>query len=389
MAYPCAASGHFVHEEQGVARPFTWRPTHVAAADSQLALCAPVIARGEAPKIALELDVWDHWPVLEEDGAVADINGGQLVIALSAPVIGDPEARHDMARARLLHRSAAGWRDLGRLFPNGFTAGSREWAGSAVVDPSHRRVTLHFTAVGRAGDHEPGFHQRIFETSASLIMTDGAVMLENWTEPDETIRPDGLDYETDLSGGGAVGTIKAFRDPFQFRDRVTGEVYLLFTGSRAGSDSPWNGLIGLAQRGADGWKLLPPVVDAVGLNNELERPHIIVHDGRCYLFWSTQRKVFATDGPTGPDGLYGVVSETPFGPWRPINGSGLVIANPAQAPFQAYSWQVLADLSVWSFANLLELDRPPRDPVEARAHFGGAPAPVLRLALDGDRASLA
>jgi levansucrase len=76
------------------------------------------------------------------------------------------------------------------------------------------------------------------------------------------------------------------------------------------------------------------------------------------------------------------------GPWTPINGTGLVFGNPDAAPFQAYSWQVLPDLSVWSFADHVGLaELPPSTEVARR--LGGTAAPVIRLALDGDRASLA
>jgi len=45
---------------------------------------------------------------------------------------------------------------------------------------------------------------------------------------------------------------------------------------------------------------------------------------------------------------------------------------------------VLHDLRVLSFADLIGLSRLPADAEEARAHLGGAPAPELRIALDGD-----
>ena len=193
-----------------------------------------------------------------------------------------------------------------------------------------------------------------------------------------------------MEGGGGIGTIKAFRDPAFFRDPADGRDYLLFAASLARSTSPWNGAVGIACRSNDGaWALLPPLVDANDLNNELERPHIVVRDGSYYLFWSTQRKVFADGGPSGPNGLYGMVADRLAGPWRPINGTGLVLANPPKAPYQAFSWLVLADLRVLSFVDLIGLDRPPHDAAEARAHFGGTPAPIVSLHLNGDRASLA
>lgn len=367
--------------------PYQWSPADVARIDAGSA-AAPLIGRDAVAPPVAGLDLWDHWPVLEEDGAIARIAGGTLVVALSAPVAGDPEDRHALARLRLFHARDDGWRDLGDLLPDGFSPGSREWAGSATVDPRHDRLSLHFTAAGFRRETETSFAQRMFMTSAALEVSGPAPTLSAWTAPIETVTPDGAIYESDMTGGGAAGTIKAFRDPFFWRDPADGADYLLFTASRAGAASPWNGLIGLARRDGAGWSLQPPLVDATGLNNELERPHIVVVGRRRYLFWSTQAKVFAEGGPAGPTGLYGLVADDVAGPWHPLNGSGLVLANPSAAPFQAYSWQVLPDGSVWSFADLIGLSHPPADATEARAHFGGAPAPILRLRLDGDWARL-
>ena len=370
--------------------PFYWLPRHVAAIDAGVP-AAPVIGRDAVAPLVVGLDVWDHWPVLDTAGEIAAIGGGALVIALSAPVLGDPEARHAYARLRLFHRiggaDVTGWRDLGNLLPEGFSPGSREWAGSAVVDAARCGLTLYFTAAGQRGEVTPGFAQRLFATTARLDAIGDTPSLTGWSPPVETVVPDGIDYETRLDGGARIGTIKAFRDPFFWRDPGGGD-YLLFAGSRAGVASAWNGVVGAARRDGDGWHLLPPLVDATGLNNELERPHLVVVAGRRYLFWSTQAKVFASGGPAGPNGLYGVVADGLAGPWRPLNGSGLVFGNPDSAPFQAYSWQVLPDGSVWSFADMIALARPPRDAIEARAHFGGAPAPPLRLAFDGERVTL-
>jgi levansucrase len=193
-----------------------------------------------------------------------------------------------------------------------------------------------------------------------------------------------------MEGGGAIGTIKAFRDPAFFRDPADGAAYVFFAASLARSASFWNGAVGMARLMPDGqWQRLPPLISADGLNNELERPHVIVHGGRYYLFWSTQQKVFADGGPTGPNGLYGMTSDSLDGPWRPINGTGLAFANPPGAPFQAYSWFVLPDLTVQSFADMTGIAHVPVDPAEARHHFGGAPAPDLRLQIEGDRVWLA
>ncbi|RYY46016.1 MAG: glycoside hydrolase family 68 protein, partial [Sphingomonadales bacterium] len=132
------------------------------------------------------------------------------------------------------------------------------------------------------------------------------------------------------------------------------------------------------------WDIRPPLISADTLNNELERPHVVMHGGLYYLFWSTQRHVFNPDGPTGPTGLYGMVSDRLYGGWRPLNGTGLVFANPDAAPKQAYSWLVLPDLQVTSF-----IDAWGSDGSDANARrFGATFAPMLRLRLQVDEAGL-
>jgi levansucrase len=365
-----------------------WTAAHVDAIDRRNVPCAPLFAKPQ-PLIP-GIDLWDYWPVQEEDGAQAVIAGGTLFILLSAPALLDPDARHGMARLRLMHRVGNAWRDLGLLFEEGFSPGSREWSGSAIVSSDHGQVTLYYTVAGMRGEDVVSFSQRLFETRATLSVEGDAITFSRWSTPEEMLVPDGVDYVRDMEGGGAIGTIKAFRDPAFFRDPIDGAAYIFFAASLAQSTSFWNGAVGMARRTQQGgWHLLPPLIAADGLNNELERPHAIVHDGRYYLFWSTQQKVFADDGPAGPNGLYGMVSEALAGPWGPINGTGLAFANPPEAPFQAYSWFVLPDLTVQSFADMTGLARAPADAAQARRHFGGAPAPELRLEIQGDRVWLA
>jgi len=361
---------------------FRWTPAHVAAigeaADARAALIAP------SEPILPGIDLWDHWPVIDRNGRTVSFDGGPLVIALSAPVLPDPDARHVIARLRLMQKGDDGWRDFGHLLPDRFDPGSREWAGTAVLEPDGRTLSLYYTSAGVRGEAEPTFLQRLLLTRGTLVADSDGARVTGWSPPEDIVVPDDHFYQSDMAGGGAVGTIKAFRDPFPVIDPATGIEYLLFTASKPGSFSSWNGLIGVARREGEVCTLLPPLVDAEALNNELERPHIVRHDGRFYLFWSTQARVFAGDGPAGPNGLYGLVSEYLLGPWRPLNGTGLVLANPVEAPFQAYSWLVLDDLTVWSFADLVGLAQSPRDVAEARQAFAGTPAPVIQLALKGD-----
>ncbi len=350
--------------------------TAAAVAGIAAAPCPALPPVGRIRRIAGDLDLWDFWPVQFADGRVAPIAGGELWFALSAAAAGEPVLRHDRARLRLLHRDGDTWRDLGPALPDGVSPGSREWSGSAVVDARREVVTLYFTAAGRRGEARPTYEQRLFETRGRL-RPDGTIA--GWSPPVLSVASDGIDYVIADQAEGAVGTIKSFRDPGWFKDPADGAAYLLFAGSLARSTSAFNGAVGIAARTADGWRLRPPLVHADGVNNELERPHVVVHAGRYYLFWSTQASVFAP-GIVAPTGLYGMVADSLSGTYRPLNGTGLVAANPDSAPFQAYSWLVLPDLSVSSFVD---------QPGPGRAGFGGVPAPEFRIGLDGDRAWIA
>ena len=115
-----------------------------------------------------------------------------------------------------------------------------------------------------------------------------------------------------------------------------------------------------------------------------------VVDGRYYLFWSTQAKTFAPEVTSGPTGLYGMVADSLFGPYAPLNGHGLVAANPVEEPEQTYSWWVCHDLSVIGFINHWGMNG---EAIDAAAEsytrqFAGVPSPRFRLALDGASAKV-
>lgn len=366
--------------------PSAWLPQDVAAIDWHALPAAPVITAADIVRPAPGVDLWDFWPVQEEDGHIAAIAGAELWMALSAAAEGDPALRHDRARIRLLRRDrAGGWSDLGPALPDGLSPGSREWSGSAIVDAGHSRVTLFFTAAGRRGEASPTFEQRLFHTRAAMRVENGSARLSGWTPPLQSVASDGDVYDRADQRTGEIGRIKAFRDPFFFRDPADGTAYLLFTGSLGRSTSAYNGAIGIARAAdasLDRWTLLPPLVTADALNNELERPHVIHRDGRYHLFWSTQASVFAPDGPVGPTGLYAMAARALHGGYRPSRPGALVLCNPPAEPLQAYSWLVLTDGVVISFIDRYGLrDRPALGPIESREHFGGSPAPMTLVDL--------
>ncbi len=368
-----------------------WTATHVAGINPRALPEAPLIGAAHVEPVIPDVTLWDIWPIQLDDGRVAEIDGVTLWVMLSAPRRADPNSRHDEARMRLLMRVGDEWRDCGHLLPDGFSPGSREWSGSTRLDPATGQVTLWFTAAGRRGAVLPDFEQRLFQATGRLDRSGGEPRVVDWTKLSEFVRNDGSHYADLATHQGVPGRIKGFRDPYWFRDPATGQGYILFTGSKAaampGSDN--DGVIGIAvaddAAGTGSFTLLPPLVDAGGLANELERPHVFVHDGLYYLFWSTQIHMFAPGGPVGPTGLYGMVAPSLFGPYQPLNGTGLVLANPVAEPRQAYAWQVLPSLDVISFVDYWGLGGRDieTDPLLKAAQFGGTIAPMVTIALNG------
>ncbi|MFS0773339.1 glycoside hydrolase family 68 protein [Sphingomonas sp. 1P08PE] len=367
-----------------------WSADAVAGIAAQRGWQLPVIAAPDVVPIADGLDLWDMWQIADADGRTVIRDGRSWWFFLAAPRLDDPDMRHDVARIRLTSHGTDGWRDHGETFPDGFTPGSREWSGSAVLAEDGETLTMYFTASGRRGGG-PRFEQRLFETVGRFTVDGGAPRTGDWSEPVESVAADGRHYAVAAQDEPENGGIKGFRDPGYFRDPADGAEYLLFVGSAGDTDQVHDGVIGVARRGGGGgWTLLPPLVEALGVNSELERPHIVMHAGRYYLFWSTQGRRFAP-GAAAPTGLYAMVADRFTGPWRPANGTGLVAGNPAAEPFQAYCWWVTGELDVISFVDQWGLagSDPTDDPVLRRAHFGGTAAPWFRLAIDGDRVAIA
>jgi levansucrase len=362
-----------------------WTHEHVSRIEEQEFPAVGMITQEQARPLLPGILLWDMWPVQLPDGTIAAIDGGSVWMALAAPDRSDPGLRHFEARIRLLRLKDGQWRDLGWALPGREYAFEREWAGTAVL--KGQSVYLYFTAAGRA-DQPGGYQQRLFEAHGTL-QPDGRIA--DWSDLRESVSNNGDYYDLADQHGGEPGKITAFRDPAYFRDPADGQEYLLFTASLAGSTSQYNGAVGIARRsGKTDWELLPPLLHADGVNNELERAHMVARDGRYYLFWVTQAGTFNPDGPIGPTGLYGMVSDRLFGDYQPINGSGLILANPREEPSQTYSWHVTKELLVSSFVDHWGLKGRSlaNDSRLAAESFGGTPAPFVRLHLDGDRAGL-
>jgi len=363
--------------------PTRWTRDHLDRVVESAATTAPLVGGAGPPRVLPDDDVWDLWPVQAADGLPSLVRGKELWMALSAPATEHPETRHDVARIRLLAKDVRGWHDRGHVFADGTSPGSREWSGCAVRGDDDT-LSVFYTAAGVRGEPRPTFVQRIIRATTSLVTDDDGVRVSPGGEHEEIVRSDAGSYLPANEVDGAPGAIRAFRDPSWFLDPATGREHLLFAAS-----VPWGkgfmGAVGVAVAGSGGWALCPPLLIADGINHELERPHMVVRDGRYYLFLSTQRHGFHPPG-SGPTGLYGFSAASMMGPYQPLNDSALVVQNPAAAPDQAYAWWVLPDLRVMSFLNYRAGDV--ADPRQAevgaaRQLFGGTAAPELRLTVDG------
>lgn len=369
-----------------------WTAEHLAALSGQARPEAPLISAFDVVSVVPGYDLWDVWPLQTPDGSVAEIAGGQCWMILSAAKMADPGMRHDVARTRLLFLRDSQWFDCGMLFPDDLNPGSREWSGAACYDAETQEVTAYFTAAGRRGGEVKSFEQRLFQTIGQLDLSGVIPKITGWTAPVPLVENDGQYYVDLAIDQGVPGNIRGFRDPYWLIDPAYGLEYALFTGSLAGSRHSHNGVIGLARSAGSGsaFELLPPIISADGICNELERPHVVLRDGLYYIFWSSQSSVFAPEGPEAPTGLYGMVGPSLTGPFEPLNETGLVICNPAAEPRQAYCWQVLDTLEVISFVDHWGLQG--RDiiaePDLQRQQFGGTIAPMLKIELDGNRTRL-
>ena len=344
----------------------------IAAPPGAAALIPPVGRAGHGGLDPARL-YWDMWPLQDANGHRTVLAGRELWMALTAPDRGDPALRHFEAKIHWLERTEDDhWLDHGPVLPDMPVPYEREWAGSALLHDA--TVTLFFTAAGTAA-RAGGYQQELWAAHAR-VGADG--WPSGWSTPAPLVTGYGPHYMPADAHEGEAGKIKAFRDPAYFRDPADGTEYLAFTASLAGSASAFNGAFGLARKSPDGWELVAPALHAEGVNNELERAHLVFHAGCYYAFWSTQTATFADGLGHAPGGLYGMVADSMAGPWRPLNGTGLVLANPADAPQQTYSWYVDAGLTVCSFVDVLP-----------DGSFGGVPAALMRLTLDGETAGLA
>lgn len=405
---------------QETADPFHWTREHVSHLSMTDQNTAPKISTDELNEITSDSYIWDTWPLQDKNGHPAVVNGFKIIFALSVPNDVLPGKRHDTAEIHYFYsKDGKSWEAGGPVFKDGDALGSRQWAGSAIVHKDGK-LQLFYTATGEKNETQLSYDQRLATATAEISTTKNGVAFKNWSQHKIILEADGKYYQTNEQTGPEESSY-AFRDPYFFQDPKTGEEYLLFEANSAGkledrtykheyigseaflqnhvspeSSKAFNGSIGIAKatdKDLSKFKLLPPVLEANYVNDELERPSVIVKGNKYYLFAKTHSEKFAP-GLDAPEGLYGFTSDSLIGGYQPLNESGLVIANPTDNPYQTYSWMVMPNGTVISFVNYVNVDGKDiyeigeQSPEYQKAHFGGMLAPSLKISITRDETKI-
>lgn len=349
--------------------------------------------------------IWDSWFVLDEQGRQALVGGKYTVlVALGTPKGGDGNARIFYFYAQDGRTFTPG----GTLVTEKMFGDIQEWSGSTLLRRDGKLQTFYTLAKGSndeitgawqtlqrfatviqspfAGPHtltvsEPHYHELLSEPDGQLYQSVAQAFEIERRQPTQHQPTWGNDQTDNL----------CFRDPSFFRDPVTGKAYLLFEGNTGtrfhppgcvrrdyiGSDDfevdyiptvddlKANGCVGIAEFTNDNLtfiNFLPPLLTANLVTDEIERITMIHRDGYYYLFCVTHGNKMTVPGNdlVNRDFLLGFRAKSLFGPYEPLNESGVVIQQKSLGPRYkgqeenaqyVYSWTVLSDLSVISYAN--------------------------------------
>lgn len=366
----------------------------------------PIIL-SDFPVMSDELFIWDTMPLRQLDGTVVSIDGWSVIFTLTAErepekftfdgtyhIKEDWEDRHGRAKICYWYsRDGKSWVFGGRVMKEGVSPTSREWAGTPILLNDKGDVDLYYTCVTPSAT--------IAKVRGRLVTSDTGVTVEGFSTVKSLFSADGKYYQTE-----AQNPYWNFRDPCPFIDPNDGRLYMVFEGNVAGKQGTHRvtkedvggyvtgingiyttkvGCIGLAvatDLTGENWQILPPLVTAVGVNDQTERPHFVFKDGKYYLF-TISHNYTQGDGLNIPDGVYGFVSDSLIGGYRPMNGSGLVLGNPSSQPYQTYSHYVMSNGLVTSFIDSVPVKKPNAENLDYR--IGGTEAPTVRIELQGDR----
>ncbi|MBC2579433.1 glycoside hydrolase family 68 protein [Clostridium sp. DJ247] len=323
----------------------------------------------------IDLDVWDTWPLQNADGTVANYNGYHIVFGLA----GNPKEGSDtfiyLFYQKIGDTSIDSWKNAGRVFKNSdkfvpndsiLNNQAEEWSGSATLT-SDGKVRLFYTN-RHPWAPERGFYGKQTLTTAQI----------NVSQPKaDTLKADGVeDFKSIFDGdgkfyqtvdqafaGGDYSDNHTLRDPHYVEDN--GRKYLVFeanTGTETGyqgeesffnkayyggsekffqaeknkllqsPNKPYakiaNGALGIIELNDDYTlkKVMKPLIASNTVTDEIERANVFNMNGKWYLFTSSRGSKMFVDGIDAEDiYMLGYVSDSLTGPYKPLNGTGLVL----------------------------------------------------------------
>ncbi len=325
------------------------------------------------------LDVWDSWPLQNADGTVANYHGYHIVFALA----GDPSNGNDthiyLFYQKVGATSLDSWKNAGRVFTNAdklvpndpyLKYQTQEWSGSSTLT-GDGNVRLFYTDYsGATQDGGSG--------NGNQVLTTAQV---NLSQPDANgLKVDGVsDHKSIFDGGDGTSyqNIKQFidegqwnsgdnhtlRDPHFVEDN--GHKYLVFEANTGTSDgyqgdqslynkayydgskaffqteennllqntkkqlaSLANGALGIVELNNDYTvkKVMKPLIASNTVTDEIERANVFKMKDKWYLFTDSRGSKMTIDGIGAKDVyILGYVSDSLTGPYKPLNGSGLVL----------------------------------------------------------------
>lgn len=341
--------------------------------------------------------VWDNWLVLDEQHAIADVEGFRVMVALASPF--------DNSEGTRLHffysRDGEYYKAGGKMTDHPLEQGGQEWSGCTVLR-SDGTLQTFYTLAKRSAATPTQLDQRFATFTQQVTVEDDVLMLAAPFYHDLLAVPDGEHYQTARQADwcehryparrGRAGNNKpdnfCFRDPHFFKDPRTQKAYLLFEANTGTRDCPEgsverafigsaryepryvptidalkaNGCVGIAELTDASYRsmnYLPPLLTTNLVTDEIERVNVLMHDDHYYLFCVTRGSKMTLVNAATQNSVFmlGFRADSLLGPYTPLNDSGVVIrqthgaGGESSRPQNVYSFMVMPDLSVMSYAN--------------------------------------
>ncbi|MCK5332482.1 glycoside hydrolase family 68 protein [Candidatus Parcubacteria bacterium] len=260
--------------------------------------------------------LWDLWFI--------KARGNWHVFYLQSVRTKDPEDRHNenVSIGHAISKDLKSWVELlPALEPGGIGQWDNLslWTGSVIQ--KGKKYYMYYT--GRSKEKDIRLIQKIgLAVSNDLI---------NWEKCHENpIIEFEKSYYQMNNKLNTLGKKGAWRDPFVFKDPVSGKYFMTISARKKGSKRKYNSCIALAtSENLLKWKVLEPIL-APGRYDEMETSQVVYHKGKYYLFFS----VSGDQGLYEPDwekkvgdhgGLHCYYSDNLFRGYSPVNGNGVVL----------------------------------------------------------------